>query len=407
VHLLLSNHFYRPTSAIASDPLRATSWQPIPDLDRSDADLSIFFMNQNSVQHTSPVDDPFFAAHRQVRYTPAPGQNANVTTIYLADDLVRVMGCAEQFQVRNPNNGDTTPLTGMYGVLDASQRIDLNDQQKAAVSRLLLSTPDTLMFNSVGSEDILKAKDQLQIITLSSPLPSDQWQIELRGWFETSLAALQDQVIDFVSKNITNLKGFASVETPSGALADACHNQIVRNRGGFQSFSVGGILIILIVGIIVISISFYLDVAVGKFQRTHHRQEFKAEEWRLDSKYHQQRLAFQGAKLGTWEKENGDVPVTADNEKLPRPRVKYSLVSSSGDVEMVNVPSNGASYIEEETSNTHPRDPGSPEVQSTISRIADSDVDPNDDEDYSRGEGNADNSEEERHESDVIQTSST
>ena len=45
--------------------LFTSTWEPIQDFKRTDADIAAYFMVRHRVGYTTQVDDPWFTAHRQ------------------------------------------------------------------------------------------------------------------------------------------------------------------------------------------------------------------------------------------------------------------------------------------------------------------------------------------------------
>ncbi len=81
-------------------------------------------IEQSQIMYAEPVHDPLFVAT-----TP------NATgTCYLADNFANYIGCLDQYQVCNPDNGACTALTRAREVYDGmAGQLDLNyDQQIVA-----------------------------------------------------------------------------------------------------------------------------------------------------------------------------------------------------------------------------------------------------------------------------------
>jgi hypothetical protein len=311
----------RPFQSVMFNPFAIFGWQPIPDLKRTDADISVFFLNQNGIIYPTPVDDPFFSAHR-IAKTQAEN---HIDTYYSTDNLTSVLGCTDQFQFQDPNQNVTTQLTGSLSAYRQVYNIGLNKEQTAAATRLSLLSYDASLFRSVAgiSTASLKAQDATYGL-LSDGLPDNQWQIEAMGWFETSLATIQDRVNDYAYKDFERIPGTAKLVIPSESpeLLAMCDQQIVRNVGSYQSFSMLGVGLIVAIGIVIILLSLCLETVVAFLQgrccgRT---QMYKRKRWQLDSILQQQRLAFQGLGLGDeWFKCEEEVPVTRLGEEFVWP----------------------------------------------------------------------------------------
>jgi hypothetical protein len=297
----------RPDFAVDQD--RYPGWTPIDDILHTDADVSILYFSQNSVLYPDPIDDPMFSAHRQFRNLPAGTNN----TFYGADDFATVVACIDQSQIRNPATGISTPPLGFQRLSVQSVNIGLNPAQIAAAFRLIVPSEQALMFNSVNGLGAmaLKAQDFLYV-TIGSGLSSNQWQIELRGWFETALAALQASIIDFTSKEIAEISaiGDLSMTNNTTYIQPMCDGQMILAFGDYQSFSMMGIELIIAIGVFIVLLSLVLEHIVAFVQKRCGSKAYKQVLWKTDGVLQQQRLAFECDKVEDWEKKGNSVPVT-------------------------------------------------------------------------------------------------
>ncbi|KAK3998227.1 hypothetical protein QBC44DRAFT_376080 [Cladorrhinum sp. PSN332] len=284
-------------------------WRPIPDLQRKDADLTLFILNQNSMFYPEPVDDPFFSAHREAT---VPALDSH--TIYTADNLTSFMACADQFQLLNNANNVSTSLSSMVAIESQRNGIGLSKGQQEIAWRLINPLFFTLIGQGAQGGDSLLAS-KLASYTLSLGLPPNQWQIELRAWFAEALAVHQLQVVAFASKDMEGLSPYGQIVHPElDSLADKlCESQIMRNTGGYQTFSVLGLALIGTIGFFIAVVSWVLESLVTFVRRKTGKSKdyHKDEAWRMDSMFNQQRLAFAlWEKDLEWEKLDGSVPVT-------------------------------------------------------------------------------------------------
>lgn len=282
---------------------QVNDWMPLPDLRRDDGDVTLVFVSAHNVNYPTPVDDPLFAANDQ---TSSSGR-----TVYKADNTAGVVGCVDQIQLRGSSTEESTPITSYTGVLQEADKLNLNAMQNATATRFLVGGTVTITYTSVFglNERALRAQDATFDVR-SSGLPGNQWQIEASGWFETSLAMLQDQVVEYASKDGEGIYPFGKLNLIKGRGTEEtsmCWQQKVRNVGGYQSFSILGISIIIGVGIFVIVISWFLQSLVDATRSE--AQQTKRLLWIVDSVLQQNRLAFQGAGYISWSKGTGAVPV--------------------------------------------------------------------------------------------------
>jgi len=85
--------YYVPADNESVDGWRNSTFYPIPELRRKDADTHIIIFQDNALRFFSPNNDPIFAAHteKQVLFD----NNSNIT-MYIADKAATFLGCAEQ-----------------------------------------------------------------------------------------------------------------------------------------------------------------------------------------------------------------------------------------------------------------------------------------------------------------------
>jgi hypothetical protein len=120
---------------------------------------------------------------------------------------------------------------------------------------------------------------------ISSPIPANQWQIEVSLWFSTCLAKEQQWAvewataptfIDFAPQG--NTTGAFTTNPPTDAAAkQQCRQQLVHNAGGYQSFSVLGIALILALGGLIIVTGLTVDTIAASFGPE--SSKFRREQW--------------------------------------------------------------------------------------------------------------------------------
>jgi hypothetical protein len=254
-----NNIFYSPTYAYVSI---TNAWIPAPQFNRTDADVSLYFLAFNTIHFSSSVDDPWFSAHLKFQETVNSDSETLNVTWYNADFLVTALGCADQHQYCNPNTGNCTPLSGWVIVDNAQQNLGFNDYQSQTYDLIANPAQDYPPYASVayqGSSALIVLETVFQGI--QGPLPNNQWTIEVSSWFATSLASLQRYPVDIAS-------GPSDIDTSAGGLItladDAieeslCNNQKVHTTGEYQNFSMLGLCIILVVGTVIISLSLAIE----------------------------------------------------------------------------------------------------------------------------------------------------
>jgi hypothetical protein len=79
----------------------------------------------------------------------------------------------------------------------------LNELQLATAQRIITAFELTATFNAVNllGDIAFLACNRLAELT-STGLPPNQWQIEVQGWFETSLAKMQAYMVEYVTNAV-------------------------------------------------------------------------------------------------------------------------------------------------------------------------------------------------------------
>lgn len=284
--------------------------EPIPALNRTDADVTIMFLASNAVSYESPVLDPWFHATFAQTFTDLNGINF---TQYSADIWVGVLACADQYQFHNPVNERSTPLTSMSGLVNETDKLEFNKIQNATVMSLYNSAHYQLTYYSVFSQGAraLRAYDSSSSDVTSPGLPKNQWQIEATQMFSVSMAKLQQMMVNYAAGPAHDYEGMTFVKGNE----TLCGQQKMRGNNGFLSFSVLGVAIILLLGGLLVLISLVLDPVIGLVRRKLNWNDHKRLQWAVDEKLQLQRLAFEGAGQGRWKGGVESIPTTLSSRE--------------------------------------------------------------------------------------------
>lgn len=290
------------------------TWTPIPEFSRSDADVTLLILAGNQISYEHATSDPFFSA------------NWNVTALgqeyFLSDSYLRLLGCAEQYQVCNPNkpsaDGQSTlcgPLSTTFSLADSLPTVDFNDKQLATAGFMAVGLSHTSLWFSVdgrGSQ-ALEAQSTVFGREQIAALPNNQWHAEVGGWFQVGLATLQQFLLETAIGPI-NIVESGGVLTPPGDDAERaiCKRQTIRNASGYQNFSILGVAIILVLGVILIALGWGLDIVVGWIEKLF-GWDFLRLSWITDDYLQLQRLAYEAAGDDSWVACVKDVPVMKGN----------------------------------------------------------------------------------------------
>ena len=298
----------------------------IPQINQDNAHVTIVFLSQNSVASTTPIDDPWYATHSHpLQFTQsnpypdtAPGSSSN-GTLYFRDHPISVLGCAEQSQICNPNlpaNRSCMSLSNDQQVLRALGGLHMNDLQTAAAQTLVNASYQggylEAVVNDLGNSALL-ARQSLNIV--QSPLPSDQWTLEVESCTNIVLAEMQRTVLEYATgPSDLSLLPFL-VRPTTAAQKTLCSNQKARS-GNVQNFSVLAVIIILVFGLMIICINLWLDTIIGNFQQLRIRWNHRRLAWKSNGFLQMQRMAHEECGYGDWEGCTNLVLVTHTEQML-------------------------------------------------------------------------------------------
>ena len=265
------------------------------------------------------MNDSLFSAT-----TPVESSAYN-TTLYLRDYRgFSVLGCYEQYQFCNPTLNDVcTPLAGQHTIGQFPfANISLNDRQGAtqqliwklnnqnSLQDILLSlgisalNADNYVFGGYG--------------LLSAALPSNQWNVEVIDWHNGIIANLQQLIVSFASGPV-----YADNEQyltlPNTTAAHALCEYIKIRNASYSSFSVLGVVVILVAGCLIVLINLLLAPVTNFIRGKVNPNNYSRKEWIHGDFLQLLRMAFEGSGLGTWEGREASVPVTANGETFMLP----------------------------------------------------------------------------------------
>ena len=275
-------------------------------MNTTDADVTIIFLAAKL--------DPWFKATISQSETDGNGNNF---TAYRADRTLDILACTDQYQICNPATKHCTSLTGLLPLAQqVKAQLHLNPIQTDTVIDIYRTILGQLTYLSVDNRgaSALRASDTLCSTLGQIGLPDNQWTIEVAGWFAISMAKLQQQVLDYATGPSTSTRQ-DGLEFVPGSKA-ICQRQKIRSAGGYISFSVLGISIILVVGGLVIVTALLLDTVVGFLRRRYGWKDHKRLQWAIDQQFQLQRLVYEASGQGHWRGGADAVPVTEKGELL-------------------------------------------------------------------------------------------
>ncbi|KAE8443412.1 hypothetical protein EG329_001893 [Mollisiaceae sp. DMI_Dod_QoI] len=320
-----------------------SSWQPVEAFNRTDVDISMFFLAPNAVGYAYATTDPIFAATTE-RNVTSPVTNMPVF-YYVSDDWITVTGCTDQYQICNPSKpglGGCTPLGSIAGLVNEATNIGLNVYQYKTALTVIGAMRESSMYYSVSGRgtSALRAQSTVFLNEQVLKLPVDQWQIETSGWFAISLASIQQALVEIASGpvNIVEYGGFVlspAVDDPYARVI--CERQMIQNVSGYQNFSTLGMVVILIVGTLLVVLGLVVDT-IGDWIQKRLKRDYARLSWVEDGFLQLLRLTHEGAGYNGWDCSVSSVPVTTaldeegqrlDISDSPQPRLVNNLSSIS------------------------------------------------------------------------------
>lgn len=235
---------------------------------------------------------------------------------------VNVMACIDQHQFCNPNNNRCTNFTSPSTVSDEVQSIGLNSVQSWIATRFVYQIYYSTLYSTIAGRGVsaLRAQEHVQDLE-SDPLPDDQWMIEVKSWFDTGLARLQNYMVEYAAGPQNLIEGAYVLKLNHSDAQSLCRNQKVRSTGSNTiNFSVLGLALVLIICSSLIITNLALETIVGFIQRKYKTGTYRRLQWIIDEKLQLQRMAFEEAGMGTWSGGDAAVPVTRLGEKFGLPR---------------------------------------------------------------------------------------
>lgn len=316
---------------------------PVSSLNRTDADVTLLILN-NRVAYTGEVMDPLYRANLQI------GGN-RLADAWMSNSTLTGLACTEQYQFCNPSHSDAsascTEMASMYDfdIATPPSALKLSSRQ-AAVYRILRSMIYFMRMNMVveflKNEILVASKLVYGSFGISTPLSDTQWHIEVANIHNTSLAGLQSNAIahaanpSAIIRSGLNLLDHIDVETDPDSL-ELCKNQRVKVTT-YSSFSMLGILIILVVSAIIILTDIYLPLIVSRSSSAMTRYSTlngdheRLSSWDEDDVLQIQRQALEARGVGPW-KDGGTskIPVTTGWDlRFDRRSKIYGAAAGSG-----------------------------------------------------------------------------
>jgi hypothetical protein len=294
--------------------------------------------------YSKEVRDPVFSAREHMNFVSGTTE----WSLWISNTTMGGLGCTEQYQVCGTS--DCTALGGFYQITNSTLLavLDFNENQQAvfqAISYSAWATRIAWTTYLIGDE-VLLARDKLSAVNFhmggltgsiytdvalplsgvyySAPLDDQQWQLEVEQMHNMALAKMQriltyrpsppsaDLNITYEGKNFIN-------PPATDAEHRLCFKQKVRNQL-YKSFSVFGIIFILVIGLMVMAFRLALPNIVGFVQerRNSKRHGPRFQSWIQMDILHVMSFVLEDDNEGIWGGRDGPVPVMMEEGKMLR-----------------------------------------------------------------------------------------
>ncbi|KAF2249670.1 hypothetical protein BU26DRAFT_504125 [Trematosphaeria pertusa] len=312
--LYVSTYFPNETRSASKWGYWDRSWDfstfdAIPEL-RADGVTNVLFL-VTAVCYPNPVDDPWFSSHDKIDEGPNGG------SFYCLDGYPKVspLGCLEQHEFCNPENGECSNLTSTHKPPDY-RALGLNARQMRVAERVFKATTGLSISGVIrflGAEKTLHART-----SAINGLPPNQWQLELDNWFGIVMAQMQSVLLQWATgpEKPENRRYIIPPTDPD--VAWMCNNQVVHDSR-YICFSVLGISLFIGTGSLVVLVGWFIDDIVRAVQRPLGKGAYRRFEWRWNEMFQLQRTAFALQGAGLWVESKAPVPVTKEMEKWTIP----------------------------------------------------------------------------------------
>ncbi|KAF2464395.1 uncharacterized protein BDR25DRAFT_271861 [Lindgomyces ingoldianus] len=302
----------------AFSPDVSANWtSEIQTIPAEQADITIAFISANSVVFDVSNTDLIFGATKST----VRRQRGKDQTFYLPDNFVTVLGCVDQHQFCRPSTSQCSSLSRVRTLRESTQGLNLNSKQNAAVRYIWNAIYYNNIYWTIGPRGAASLRASESVYQyLQHELSNTQWITEVQGWFDASLARLQQAMVEIAMGPSSQNPGINYTRPgsdPQNSFEEnLCRTQILRSTGKYQNFSVLGIAIIVAFSSFFIWLSFMIGTATGWVQRWIHKGEDRRLQWLLDDSLQLQRMAYAGASEGTWHDNPEEIPITHESALL-------------------------------------------------------------------------------------------
>ncbi|RSL82415.1 hypothetical protein CEP51_005160 [Fusarium floridanum] len=323
----LSGFYWRPFGNVSYIQL----FEPIPELRRNDADLTVVFFNNNNVYmlgKDGPCTDPFFSATKLANKDLLPDH-------YMPDSPITAIGCIDQYQFSKAGSDEWTPLASFA---DSTTNMTFVDQ--LSIKQVAAHASIRWALHQAGGIDMVIENLRTEALRakrypglrhgVQNPLPNDQWMREVEYWFMIGLAKVQLGVINVAlgpqdpeNSGLRDNTTFI-VQTRKNLMDYVCTSQKIHSLE-FKNLHKAGFIALAVLG----GLSIILPSLVLRTMIWWRKRQPEVLTWTSYGLLQFLRMAVEGAGIQGWERVDEDVPLLKPHDQ------------PSGDVDVRNVGADG------------------------------------------------------------------
>ncbi|KAJ2986767.1 hypothetical protein NUW58_g4872 [Xylaria curta] len=304
---------------------------PIPQLSRYDADIDLLFLSPNQVAFPQPTADPWYNSSQSgsLWRDAVPLEGAEIyndsVRMYLSTEAASPLGCTRRLQYCFPELPAGQNCTLMMGNKDsafAALRLGIKNETTRRLgwihNSFFAAMPTLQQIGQTLGSSSLTSRFKL-VSGMQGLLPSHQWQLEVENWNSILLTLYQQSMIstvlgdfpEYLESDIEKYVRYAELEEEK----TICSNQKI-NSAYHVSFSVLGIALIALIGLLIIVTSLSIEPITHFIQRRLKRSTYRRLDWISTGTLQVQRQLFEAHGVNPWRGCDEMIPILEEQGAL-------------------------------------------------------------------------------------------
>lgn len=313
--------------------VESSDFVPIPSLFDPNGDTTLAFLSSNGIQYLDKASDPWYRA-------TMPGDRVytqNISegiVVYQPEEAASTVGCVRQYQFCNPSlpSNKCGPLVSwgdvqvesapLFGITTEDWDNGVYPTESNTMGSRYLWLTQVIGHGQASIPNVVMHLGQDALTSLKyfnsgimGPLPTNQWQLDVRYWWATFLASIQAAVVNTAYGPTDPALTPYKVLPFNSHAQDMCNSQKIRSTK-HVSFSLFGLYFTLATGVLIIITSYVLEPIFECLFRHKKYREYTFLEWSASGTLQLQRLGFQGVGCGVWSGYTNNIPRTKEAEAL-------------------------------------------------------------------------------------------